>query len=125
MSDNPPPVKIPTTLMEDAAEAKYWREQKDALYLLWFNQIALIRGDQDIREVTANYQVLVADDIIHGTGTFNVTLPNIVDATHEVTVSSIAGTLTLLGDATIESPTSLTTGQRATVYPAGGQWWHK
>lgn len=124
MSDNPPPVRIPITMLKESAEAKYEREQAAALYLLWYNLNAS-NISQSISEVTSNYQALVTDDIIHVTGTANVTFVNIADAIKEVTISANAGTTTLLGDATIESPTSLTDGQRATFYKANGQWWHK
>lgn len=124
MSDNPPPVRIPITMLKESAEAKYEREQAAALYLLWYNLNAS-NISQSIPNVTSNHQALVTDDIIHCTGTFNVTLPNLADAIKEVTISSNSGTITVLGDVTIETPISLTTGQRATFYPADGQWWHK
>lgn len=58
-STNPPPVKIPTTLMKDPAEAKYWREQKDALYLLWFNQSGSGSTPAPSDEFSRRYALLV------------------------------------------------------------------
>lgn len=82
-------------------------------------------GGQDIVEVSTTYQVIIDDDIIAATGTFTVTLVDIGDAIKEITISSFSGTITLAGDATIQTPNSLTTGTSVTLYPAGGEWFHK
>jgi len=82
-------------------------------------------GAQVIREISTTYQVLVGDDIINCIGTFTVTLPNILNAVKEVTISSTSGTITVAGDATIEPPASVPTGASITFYPARGQWWQK
>jgi len=79
---------------------------------------------QNIVVVAVNYQIQVSDDIINATGPINVTLPDIADAIKEVTITSASGLITLLGDATIQSPTTVSTGS-VTLYPANGQWWHK
>jgi len=83
----------------------------------------LNNGALQIVEANANYQVLANDDIINCLGTFNVTLPNILSATKEYKISSTNGTITVLGDAVIEAPTSITTGSTNSYYPARGQWW--
>ena len=82
-------------------------------------------GGQDIVAVTTTYQVQVDDDIVSATGTFTVTLVPIATAVKEVTIVAISGTITLAADATIQTPTTLTTGTSVTVYPASGQWFHK
>ncbi len=80
---------------------------------------------QQIVEVSMAYQVLVDDDIVAATGTFTVTLPNIASATKEVTIACLVGAITIAGDATIQSPTMVTTGSSVTLFPAGGEWRHK
>lgn len=82
-------------------------------------------GKQVIVSISALYQVLIVDDIISSTGSHNVTLPNIAGAIKEVTIQSVSGVATLLGDATIQAPTTVAGGASATLFPAGGQWWHK
>ena len=82
-------------------------------------------GAQTIVEVTADYQVLPGDDIINCDGTFNVTLPDAVDAIKEVTITSTNGTITILADVAIEQPSTLTTGASETFYLAQNMWNHK
>jgi len=82
----------------------------------------LNNGALQIVEANANIQVLGNDDIINCLGTFNVTLPNILSAIKSIKISSTSGTITVLGDATIEAPTSLATGATLIFYPARGQW---
>lgn len=83
---------------------------------------AIITLPSGIVETDIAYQVLPADDIISCLGTFTVTLPPILTAIKPVTITSVTGVITLSGDATIQSPTSVTTGSSVTVYPARGQW---
>ena len=78
--------------------------------------------DSGIVETNVAYQVLASDKIINCSGTFNVTLPNIADAVRPVTITSVAGTITIVGDASIQSPDFATTGTGITVYPARGSW---
>lgn len=77
-----------------------------------------------IVETDIAYQILIADDIINCLGTFNVTLPAIDDAIKPISISSTSGTITLVGDATIQTPTTVTTNSTVTVYPARGEWVH-
>jgi len=85
---------------------------------------AIITLPSGIVETNIAYQVVPADDIISCLGTFTVTLPPILTAIKPVTITSVTGTITLAGDATIQTPTSVTTGSSVTVYPARGQWFH-
>ena len=82
-------------------------------------------GEQTIVEANTTYQILPGDDIINCDGTFTVTLPNAVDAIKEVTITSTNGTITVAGDVTIETPSTVTTGASETFYLARNQWWHK
>ena len=77
-----------------------------------------------IIEPTANFQFKF-EDIANCSGTFNAELPDAADAEKEHTVTSTAGTITFTADATIQAPTTVTTGNSSTVYFARGQWWHK
>lgn len=83
---------------------------------------AIITLPSGIVETNIAYQVVPADDIISCLGTFTVTLPPILTAIKPVTITSVTGTITLAGDATIQTPISITTGSSVTVYPARGQW---
>lgn len=87
--------------------------------------LSLATDDMEIVVIFTTYQILITDDIVNASGTFNVTLPDIADAIKEVTITSVSGVSTLLGDATIQSPTSISAGTSITVYPADGQWWQK
>lgn len=71
-----------------------------------------------------DYQFKFADTV-NCDGTFDVTLPDAADAFKEHTTTSTNGTITLLADATIQPPTTVSTDESVTVYFARGQWWHK
>lgn len=78
---------------------------------------------EDIIEVSANYQVLVTDDIIVATGTLTVTLPLLSNADKKVAIKSISGTVTVDGNgSTVEAPVSLTAGQANTYVPVSTGW---
>lgn len=76
-------------------------------------------------QVDATYQILPTDDNINCDGTFTVTLVNENEVIKEVTVTSTNGTVTMAGDVTIETPSTITTGASETFYLERGQWWHK
>lgn len=85
---------------------------------------ALAVGFQYIIPVTDDYQVRVVDDIIVCDGTFDVTLPPKTIVKKSVTIISTNGTITLLADADIETPSTLTNGTAETFALAFDKWWH-
>ena len=76
-------------------------------------------------EPNTTYQALVGDRYINCQGTFTTTLVDIADVEDEVTITSTSGTITLAADASIQSPTTVTTGNSVTLYKSRGQWYHK
>lgn len=80
---------------------------------------------QNIVSVAVAYQSLPRDDIISANGTFDVTLPPFASAVKQITIQCITGLITIVADATIQAPTSVSAASSVTVFPAGGQWWHK
>jgi len=71
-----------------------------------------------------DYQVKVNDKIINCSGSITITLPDNAVAVREVTITSIAGTVTVVGDAPIQT-TSVSTGTSITLYPVRGEWFDK
>lgn len=80
--------------------------------------------DSGIVEANSNYTVQPGDKIINCNGTLSVTLIGISSASDPITVTSTAGTITLIADAPIQSPTTVTTGASSTLYPARSSWFH-
>jgi len=78
-----------------------------------------------IVETDVNYQVVLGDKFINCLGSITITLINIANAVDEITITSTNGTVTLAADATIQTPSTFTTGTGGTVYPARGQWHQK
>lgn len=77
----------------------------------------------DIQEESTNYQILVTDGVVSMTGIVTATFPNIAGATEGVWVECFSGTLTLAGDAPIQGPNPLTTGQAGYFVPLpSGSW---
>lgn len=82
--------------------------------------------EQQFVEVTANYTIDIDDDVVLGSGTFNVTLISLSTAIKQVTIKALASsTLTLIADGsdTIESgSTPITSNQSVTLVPTTTQW---
>lgn len=81
--------------------------------------------DPGIVTTNVDRQVRATDKIINCSGSITVTLINIANATHEITITSTNGTVTLAADAVIEAPSTFTTGTSGTLYPARDQWYQK
>ena len=82
-------------------------------------------GTQQIVTKSANYQAVAADDIIHCTGTFTVTLPDAADFIHEVTIASTTGTISLAADISIDDSSPIVSVSSETFYIANNTWWRK
>jgi len=119
LTSNPPPREIPNTLFKNGQEKAFYVKLVAALRLV-FDRLS---GQEVIVETSVDYQSFNVDDKINADASLTVTLVDFADAIKQVTISSTNGTVTLAGDVTIESPTSITTGVTVTVYPARGQWW--
>ena len=90
--------------------------------------VSPLRGSQNIIEVNAPgpFQALNTHDILNcAGGAMTVNVPNIEVAVKELTIDATDGTVTLTGNATIETPNVITTGVKVTIYPARGEWWQK
>jgi len=90
--------------------------------------ISSIRGAMNIIEVDAPgpFQALNTNDILNcAGGAMTVIVPDIEVAVKELTIDATDGTVTLTGNATIETPNIVTTGVKVTIYVARGQWWQK
>ncbi len=93
--------------------------------------IAAIEARLDALETTGivatnvDYQVVKGDRFINCSGSITVTLINIGNADAEITITSTSGTVTLVADAAIQTPSTFTTGTGGTIYPARGQWYQK
>lgn len=78
--------------------------------------------DQNIREIAANDNQLLDDDIIFCTATLTFTLVDPTTAFKAVTVRSITGTTTLSPSSGTVETTTLTIGQSVTLAPRASGW---
>jgi len=79
-----------------------------------------------IVETTVNYQVTADDTYVAGDGAINITFPPKATFKHGFWVDCVSGPLALIADATIEAPTTLTTGMKAYfTYLSGADVWRQ
>lgn len=88
--------------------------------------LVLPGGGQDITRITAEYNQEVDDDVIVGTGTFDINLISLSTAIKSIVIRATTGsTLTLIpaGSDTIESGgTPVTSDTAVTLVPDSGTW---
>lgn len=83
-----------------------------------------VAGAKKITPITGDYEISPSDHVIEVTGNATLTLPPIADAVHEVTIIQISGRSTLVGDAAIEEPTTVTPEMAVTLNPVVDHWSH-
>lgn len=85
-------------------------------------------GDDDLNivEVSADYTVLVTDDVVISSGNNTITLPPLASATKNVTIKSVSGLATVdgSGSETIEGnlTVSVTPNSAVTLSPTSLEW---
>ncbi len=83
-------------------------------------------GEKGTVETDVDYQVKAGDTIINCNGDLDVTLMSILDDEKAaITITSGIGTVELLADASIQSPTTLTSGMSADLYFSRLQWFQR